>query len=158
MGFGGGGGGGGGRDIDGGSGIDTKRKGRRRHHERLLLHLALSSAQRLVHHARDDAILHGHARRVENGEPAVPVVADAASPVQRPPMGQLADLDDVADVDETAPHGVLELAPLGGLEPAVGDEQVGRRDERIAELLLPGRVAPHARDVQGAVRGAVRTG
>jgi len=35
---------------------------------------------------RDDAILHCHARRVENGEPAVPVVANAASPVQRPPM------------------------------------------------------------------------
>lgn len=150
--------GGGGGDMDGGSGIGAKRKGRRRHHERRLLHPALSSAQRLVHHARDDAILHGHARRVEYGEPAVPVVTDAAPSVQRPPVGQLSDLDDVADVDEAAPHGVPELAPLRGLEPAVGDEQVGRRDERVVQLLLPGRVAPHARDVQRAAARAVRPG
>ena len=111
--------------MDGGSNIDARRKSSRRHLERRLLHLALSSAQRLIHHARNDAILHGHARRVENGEPAVPVLANAASPVQRPPMGQLGDLDDIADVNATAPHGILELALLGGLEPAV-------------ELLLPG--------------------
>jgi len=60
-------------------------------------------------------------------------------------MAQLADLDDIADIDETAPHGILELALLGGLEPAV-------------ELLLPSRVAPHARGVQGAVLGTIRPG
>ena len=64
-------------------------------------------------------------------------------------MGQLADLDNIANVNQTAPHDVLELALLHGWSLMSLTSRPADLARASSKLLLPSQVALHAHDVQG---------